>query len=133
MPRSPALLADTVREALREVAEPVLRELVSEILAEQQNSNGKRRPGPLAKLPPAIRRCRRCGRVQPALEYGRGRATCRTCRRSDNEASAARRYAARQAVLDESEAALLGLRGARAQEIALGQRRAGVNTGEFTG
>jgi hypothetical protein len=40
------------------------------------------RPGPKPKPAPAKRRCNRCGQTKPASEYGRGRGTCRSCRRA---------------------------------------------------
>ena len=73
-------------------------------------------PGPKPKPPPPIRICRKCRELKPAAEYGTGRATCRTCRRRQTQASEARRHAAPL----EHEAALRGERGERARQIALG-------------
>ena len=122
-------LTDSVRKALLEELRPVVREIVEQVLLERRyNANGHRTPGPKPKPPPPIRICRKCRVLKPAAEYGKGRATCRTCRRRQSQASAARRHAARL----EHEAALRGERGERARQIALGQRRPGVNvSGEF--
>jgi hypothetical protein len=45
---------------------------------------------------PTERRCNRCGETKPAGEYGRGRGTCRSCRRAQQ-----REHDRRAALADE--------------------------------
>jgi hypothetical protein len=112
---SPASLEALVRDELRgpvsELVEQVVRELVRERLNGSgpgpsaqtavngpENGQGPRlRSGPKPKPAPAERRCNRCGETKPAIEYGRGRGTCRSCRRQQQ------REHDRRAALAEAE------------------------------
>jgi hypothetical protein len=84
-----------VRDELRGPVSELVRRVVVELVREQLNGaaeaavsgpenaqESRRRPGPTPKPAPAERRCNRCGEMKPACEYGRGRGTCRSCRRA---------------------------------------------------
>ena len=113
-----ARLEQLVRDELRGPVSALVRQVVVELVREQLNGNGaaslgssaepavsgpenaqqpRRRPGPIPKPAPVERRCNRCGETKPAGEYGRGRGTCRSCRRAQQ------REHARRAALPEAE------------------------------
>jgi hypothetical protein len=86
-----------VRDELRGPVSELVRQIVVELVREQLNGSGpgpsaqtavenaqepRLRPGPKPKSPPVERRCNRCGETKAAGEYGRGRGTCRSCRRA---------------------------------------------------
>jgi hypothetical protein len=94
-----AELEQIIRDELRQPIEELVRQVVVELVREQLNGHARppvettvsgpenaqdprRRPGPIPKPAPAERRCNRCGETKPAGEYGRGRGTCRSCRRA---------------------------------------------------
>jgi hypothetical protein len=89
-----------VRDELRGPVSELVRQVVVELVREQLNGSGpgpsaqtavsgpenaqepRLRPGPKPMTAPTERRCNRCGETKPAGEYGRGRGTCRSCRRA---------------------------------------------------
>jgi hypothetical protein len=103
-----------VRDELRGPVSELVRRVVLELVREQLNGSGPEpfaqtavsgpenaqkphlRPGPKPKSPPVERRCNRCGETKPAGEYGRGRGTCRSCRRAQQ-----REHDRRAALADE--------------------------------
>jgi hypothetical protein len=111
---APAELEQIIRDELRQPVSELVRQVVVELVREQLNGNGaaslgssavsgpenaqqpRRRPGPIPKPAPAERRCNRCGEIKPASEYGRGRGTCRSCRRAQQ-----REHDRRAALADE--------------------------------
>jgi hypothetical protein len=100
-----------VRDELRGPVSELVRQIVVELVREQLNGSGpgpsaqtavenaqepRLRPGPKPKSPPVERRCNRCGETKAAGEYGRGRGTCRSCRRAQQ-----REHDRRAALADE--------------------------------
>jgi hypothetical protein len=89
-----------VKDELRGPVSELVRCVVVELVHEQLNGSGpgpsaqtavsgpenaqepRLRPGPKPMPAPTERRCNRCGETKPAGEYGRGRGTCRSCRRA---------------------------------------------------
>jgi hypothetical protein len=108
-----ALVRDELRGPVSELVRQVVVELVREQLNGHASSLGppvettvsgpenaqepRLRPGPKPKPAPAERRCNRCGETKAAGEYGRGRGTCRSCRRAQQ------REHDRRAALAEAE------------------------------
>jgi hypothetical protein len=102
-----------VRDELRGPVSELVRQVVVELVREQLNGASpsaeaavdgpenaqepRRRSGPIPKPAPAERRCNRCGETKPDREYGRGRGTCRNCRRAQQ------REHDRRAALAEAE------------------------------
>jgi hypothetical protein len=100
-----------VKDELRAPVSELVRRVVVELVREQLNGSGpgpsaqtavenaqepRLRPGPKPKSPPVERRCNRCGEMKAAGEYGRGRGTCRNCRRAQQ-----REHDRRAALADE--------------------------------
>jgi hypothetical protein len=109
-----------VRDELRGPVSELVRRVVVELVREQLNGavpilgltaktavsgpeKPRRRPGPTPKPAPAERRCNRCGETKPAGEYGRGRGTCRSCRRAQQ-----REHDRRVALADDEESPRTG-------------------------
>jgi hypothetical protein len=110
-----------VRDELRGPVSELVRRVVLELVREQLNGSGPEpfaqtavsgpenaqkphlRPGPKPKSPPVERRCNRCGETKPAGEYGRGRGTCRSCRRAQQ-----REHDRRAALADDEESPRTG-------------------------
>jgi hypothetical protein len=107
-----ALVRDELRGPVSELVRRVVLELVREQLNGAASSLGltaetavsgpenaqepRLRPGPKPKSAPAERHCNRCGEMKAAGEYGRGRGTCRSCRRTQQ-----REHDRRAALADE--------------------------------
>jgi hypothetical protein len=103
-----------VKDELRGPVSELVRCVVVELVHEQLNGSGpgpsaqtavsgpenaqepRLRPGPKPMTAPTERRCNRCGETKPAGEYGRGRGTCRSCRRAQQ-----RQHDRRAALADE--------------------------------
>ena len=66
-----APLEALVKDELRGPVSELVRRVVVELVREQLNGAAGNE-----------RRCNRCGETKPAGDYGRGRGTCRSCRRA---------------------------------------------------
>jgi hypothetical protein len=117
----PETLEALVRDELRGPVSELVRQVVVELVREQLNGSGpgpsaqtgvsgsenaqepRLRPGPKPKSPPVERRCNRCGETKAAGEYGRGRGTCRSCRRAQQ-----RDHDRRAALADDEESPRTG-------------------------
>jgi hypothetical protein len=82
-PAGRTLVRQVVRELVREQLNGNLQAAAETAVDGRENGQEPRLlPGPTPKPAPAERRCNRCGETKPAGEYGRGRGTCRSCRRA---------------------------------------------------
>jgi hypothetical protein len=132
------LVDDALVDELRPVADRVARELLTRLVRERADELIRTLNGDSDEalhVDDGTRVCSRCHRRKPPDAFDPERKTCRQCRERQRHVDRKRRAARQDEARDENgaarpapafegelAAAAAGLRGPRAQEIALGQR-----------